>query len=67
MKRNTVLKHIISNFNNMSEEHFASWFHENSVVLLHKEKEQIKDAYFEGREFGFAEKSDDYFTENYNK
>jgi hypothetical protein len=65
--KNTTLTNIISNFNNMSKEHFVEWFRENMEVLRKKEKEQIKGAYFEGRYFGFAEKADDYFTENYNK
>ena len=38
-----------------------------SIKLLEKEKEQIVNAYEEGRDYGFAELGIDYYETTYNK
>ena len=35
--------------------------------LLEKEKEQIMDAYYDGRQNGFQERAEQYYNETYKK
>lgn len=64
--KNTVVTEIILNAKLMDKNSFCDWFYENRAYLLEKEKQQIIEAFSQGKKTVITE-PEQYYNETFNK
>jgi hypothetical protein len=65
MSKQTALQWFIYKITVNHDKHFIDMYRSEIEEALQMEREQIIDAYYEGKEYGFKEQGEQYYNETY--